>query len=258
MDVDTTRMISYFAERDPSLALLASTFVSEGILHPRLAPFIWPSLSNREKWPGVDSKLILCYWTQEQETTQECSRTMIIGTDTASLERAFAACVGLHLAFDDTSTVSLKAESPLVEPSFRHKVLLVLYSDLTTLRDFNKKLGPYFQDEGNGGQLQLLQPVIVPNLVFKAKWHEPRQITVGRYPMCCQKFRVHLDTNTHLPSDSCRERPWKSFIDSEQTLAVYETVKVSRISASANSLPNKIQQATQSKPGIFSSARKCG
>jgi GTPase SAR1 family protein len=108
VDADTTKMITYFSDCDSSLAFLASMLVSDGILHSRLLPFIWPCLDAREEWPGVDSEMIVSFWEhfkKDSSNRASCYSQALIGTERATLERAYAVLIGFHFALVDANEV---------------------------------------------------------------------------------------------------------------------------------------------------------
>ena len=91
----------------------ATKLISDGLLHPKLIPFVWPMLDPHETWPGVEPRSVTAYWQHNFETTQfqnadpRTSKTTILRDQPhrnrivwsrADLERAFAACVAMKVA----------------------------------------------------------------------------------------------------------------------------------------------------------------
>ena len=208
IDTDTTKLITFFGDRDPALSFLASVLVTDGIVHPRLVPFIWPALNMWEAWPGVNSELIVEYWSSDSDVlTESCGlHPVMIGTDSASLTSAHTACVGLHLG------VVAKDAHYKVEGGVHQKVCEISSRHVQALRDFNFNYGPNFLDGSVTSSHNCLQPILVPKLADQSSWHPLEQLETAMQPFARQISRVHLPKT-----------------NKEDTLAVFEWIRVTRV-----------------------------
>ena len=195
MHADTTQMITYFSDCDPSLASLASIFVSDGILHSRMLPFMWPCLNGNEEWPGVDSETIVRFWRHHREGSDNRAPSTshaLVCTEKASVERAYAVLIGLRFALVDADEIFYNASERLS-------------GSLRKLKQFNKSFRT--SDEADD-----VPSIILPSLPcwIRQRTHWQRDDT-GEPSVIFQTCRAHL------PAFNC---------PSGSTLALYEMVTV--------------------------------
>ena len=199
-DIDCTKLVSFLADRSPSLAYLASKLVQNGIMHPRLLPFVWPSLHRSEGWPGVDSELIVSFWAQEiQDDKGDGSKVHAVATDRLSLEAAHAACLGLGYCFSEQSKG-------------------ITASDRQKLRDFVRICEHYDKEDQVVTKMRSWSKVpcvMIPELVNRTTWHDAACIVLPDNDAMTQEICM-----VHLPEAQGMEF--------RETLALYECIRVSR------------------------------
>ena len=220
LDVDTTSIIEYFADHDPSLAYHATCLTAEGILHPTLIPFIWPSLDQNQTWPDVKTELIVCYW--HAMMPKGGKHAVFIGSDRRSLVSAHKACIGLGLAVMNNST------DALFFASYRH---------VDALKGFD------VSSNSSVVHSEQMPSVSVPKLANFDQWHEPSRVHMSmKEPFTYQRSRATFTKD--IP---------------EQTLAIFEWIGIRRAvetdTAQEKLIAEKNQSAQKSSPTTDTEAK---
>jgi len=226
VDVDTTKMITYFSDCDSSLALLASMLVSDGILHSRLLPFIWPCLDASEEWPGVDSEMIVSFWEHfknDSSNRAACYSQARIGTERATLERAYAVLIGFHFALVDANEVLY---DELEQISGRlHRLKYFNKSFKCSLAEHDVGVSPHVMDPHSDMKSRTFMPtIVVPSLSIRPRKRNGNDDT--NLPATFETRHVHF------PGPDCHFH----------ALAIYEVVTITLGSES------DLQPLSQSSP----------
>ena len=223
LDVDTTSIIEYFADRDPSLAYHATCLTAEGILHPTLIPFIWPSLDQNETWPDVKTELIVCYW--HAMMPKQGKHSVFIGSDSWSLVSALKACIGLGLAVINNSA--------LFFASYRH---------VDALKSFN------VTSNSSVVHSEQIPSVSVPKLANFDQWHEPSRVHMSmKEPFTYQRSRATFTKD--IPEQTLAIFEWIGIRRAVETDTAQEELVAEKNQSAQKSSPTTDMEAKPLSPG---------